>query len=263
MRTRPIPLDEFRRSLLEMYEPPFRAIGTRREVSHVLNLVAELGVKTTADLNTGLIARICESIPPGQSARTLQKKLRYLRVMANFAVVNGWLKVSPFQVRPLRAWVPRIGPPAPKKWFPAPDVRRVLDLLQEDSQTTAGWARWKSYRLWAVTSVVALAGLRATEALTLKVADVDLDRRIIDITARRRLKTNSSCAPVPMCLALVTVLRTWLEVLPEHPVDFAIPVNVPWLFPNVTRCGLWLHGSPGTNREIGSKRSVRELAFQA
>jgi integrase len=190
MRMRPIPFDEFRRDLLAMYEPPLRAIATKREITHILNLVAELGVKTTADLTTGLIARVCESVPPGQSARTLQKHLRYLRVVANFAVCNGWLKVSPVTRRPLRQWVPRVGPPAPKKWFPAPDVRRVLDLLQEDCQTTAGWARWKSYRLWAVTSVVALAGLRATEALTLEVADADLDRRIIDITARRRLKTN-------------------------------------------------------------------------
>lgn|GEM_PF-2501995 len=269
MRTRPIPFDQFRRDyLLPMCEFPLRAIATKREMVHVLNLVAELGVKTTADLTTGLIARACESVPPGQSPRALQKHLRLLRVMANFAVCNGWLKVSPFTVRPLRAWVPRIGPPAPKKWFPAADVRRVLDLLQEDCQTTAGWARWKAYRLWAVTNVVALAGLRATEALTLEIADVSLDRRIIDITARRRLKTNSSCAPVPMCLALVTVLRTWLEVLPEHPVDFPIPANVPWLFPNVTRCGPWLHGSPGTKprdrlQAVSARAGVPGMTFQS
>src|SRR5271157_2913666 len=132
MRIRPVPFSEFRRSLLAMYEPPLRAVATRRGMMHILNLIEGLGVKSTADLDTGLIARVCASAPPGQSARTLHTHLRYLRVAANFAFVNGWLKVSPFTVRPLRQWVPRLGPPAPKKWFPAPDVRRVLDLLQQD-----------------------------------------------------------------------------------------------------------------------------------
>jgi len=268
MRTRPIPFDEFRRSLLEMYEPPLRAVATRRAMTHILNLIEGLGVKSTADLDTGLIARVCASAPPGQSSRTLQAHLRYLRVMANFAVANGWLKVSPFTVRSLRQWCPRVGPPAPKKWFPAPDVRRVLDLLQEDCQTTAGWARWKAYRLWAVTNVVALAGLRATEALTLEVGDIHLDRRIIDITARRRLKTNSSCAPVPICRALEAVLREHLPVREEHPLDFPVPADVPWLFPNLNRRGPWLQGSPGTKpvdrlAAVGARAGVPGMTFQA
>ena len=150
---------------------------------HVFDLVQAHGVESSADFTTGLLARLCEAFPSERSARTLQKHLRYLRVIANHAVNNGWLKVSPFTVQPLRQWVPRVGPPAPKKWFAPQDVRRVLDLLQEDCLTTEGWARWKAYRLWAVVSVVAYAGLRATEALTLHVADVDLDRRIISVSA--------------------------------------------------------------------------------
>ncbi len=268
MRTRPIPWNDFRTELLAMYKPPLRAIATRREVTHVLNLVAELGARTTADLDTGLIARVCESIPPGQSARTLLKHLRYLRVMANFAVNSGWLKVSPFTIRPVRQWVPRVGPPAPKKWYPAADVRRVLDLLQEDCQRTAGWARWRSYRLWAAVSVVAYAGLRKTEALTLHVADVDLDRRIINLSARRRLKTQLSTAPVPMCLALVPIVRAWLEVRPEHPDDFPVPAEVPWLFPCMTRRSPWLHGSVGTKpidrlQEVGKRAGVPGITWQS
>ncbi len=267
MRIRPIPFPEFRTSLLAMYEPPLRAIATRRGMTHILALIEGLGVKSTADLDTGLVARVCASQPPGQSPRTLHTHLRYLRVAANYAFVNGWLKVSPFTVRPLRQWV-RLSPPAPKKWFPAADVRRVLELLQQDCLITAGWARWKSYRLWAVTNVVALAGLRATEALTLHVADVHLDRHIIDISARRRLKTACSCAPVPMCLALETVLREYLPVRDEHPLDFPIPADVPWLFPSVKRCGPWLYGSPGTkplNRlaDVAARAGVPGMTFQS
>jgi len=269
MRIRPIPFDEFTRDhLLPMYEPPMRAIATKREIVHVLDLVAKLGVTTTADLTTGLIAQVCELVPPGQSPRTLQKHLRYLRVLCNFAVANGWLKVSPFTVRPLRQWVPRVGPPAPKKWFPATDVRRVLDLMQEDCRTTAGWARWRSWRLYAATSVVALAGLRATECLTLHVADVDLDRRIIDIIARQRLKTSASCAPVPIPLALATVLREYLPVREEHPLDFPVPSDVHWLFPNLNRRGPWLHGAKGTKPRdrlaaLGARAGVPGMTFQS
>lgn len=255
MRTRPIPFDEFRRDLLALYEPPLRAIATKREVTHVLDLVAGLGVTSKADLSTGLIVKVCESFPPDHSARTLLKHLRYLRVAANYAVCNGWLKVSPFTIRPLRQWVPRVGPPAPKKWIHATDVRNVLELLQEDCRTTAGWPRWKAYRLCGAVSVVANAGLRKTEALTLHVADVDLDRRIIDISNRRRLKTQSSAAPVPMCLALVPIVRAWLEVRPEHPLDMRVPAEVPWLFPCVTRRSPWLHGSVDETAPSQSARS--------
>lgn len=268
MRTSSIPIEQFRRDFLALYQYPLRATATRREMAHVFDLVQAHGAATTADFTTGLLARVCESFPPERSARTLQKHLRYLRVIANHAVANGWLKVSPFTVRPLRQWVPRIGPPAPKKWFPPEDVRKVLDLLQADCLATEGWARWRAYRLWAAVSVVAYAGLRATEALTLHVADVDLDRRIINVTSRRRLKTNASCAPVPMCLALVPILRSWLEVRVEVPVDFTVPSDVPWLLPTLTRRGPWLHGSPGAKPRdrlaaVSARAAVPGMTFQS
>ncbi len=268
MRTTAMPFDRFSTELLRLYDPPHRAPATRRQVKHVLELAAALGVKTTADLTCAMVAEFIERRPPGQSPRTLHTMMRVLRVIVNFAVANGWLKVSPFTIRPLRQWVPRLGPPAPKKWFPAADVRRVLDLMQEDCRISAGWARWRSWRLYAATSVVAPAGLRATECLTLQVVDVHLDRRIIDITARRRLKSELSCAPVPVCLALETILREYLPVREEYPLDFPVPAEVPWLFPNMNRRGPWLQGAPGTKpldrlQEVSARAGVPGMTFQS
>src|SRR5271157_225782 len=268
MRIRPIPFPEFRDEVLHLYDPPHRATATRRQVAQVMREIAALEVKTTADLTSTLVARFVEARPPGQSPRTLHTVLRVFRAIANQAVIQGYLRVSPFALRRVSQWVGRVGPPAPKKWFPAGDVRRVLGLMEEDCRTTAGWARWRAWRLYAATSVVALAGLRATECLTLHIGDVHLDRHIIDITARRRLKTACSCAPVPVCHALETVLREYLPVREEHPLDFPVPAEVPWLFPNLNRRGPWLHGSPGTKpldrlQEVSARAGVPGMTFQS
>ena len=78
MRIRPIPFDEFRRNLLAMYEFPLRAIATKREMVHVLNLVTELGVTTTADLDTGGLGQFGQehvqgdAMPPGEVIERLK-----------------------------------------------------------------------------------------------------------------------------------------------------------------------------------------------
>src|SRR5271157_2234902 len=105
MRTCPIPFDQFAAELLRLYDPPHRARATRRQVRQVLELVAALGVKSTADLTSALVARFIETRPPGQSPRTLQTVLRVLRVVCNNAVINGNLGVSPFSLRRVSQWV--------------------------------------------------------------------------------------------------------------------------------------------------------------
>jgi integrase len=58
-----------------------------------------------------------------------------------------------------------------------------------------------------LASVWAYAGLRRTEALRLRVEDVDLDRRLLWVRGNgRRLKTRASAAPVPICSALAGTL---------------------------------------------------------
>src|SRR5208337_237690 len=85
MRTTAIPFDRFAAELLRLYDPPHRAAATRRQMKKVLDLVAALGVKTTADLSATMVAKFIEARPPGQSPRTLQTLLRVLRGVCNNA----------------------------------------------------------------------------------------------------------------------------------------------------------------------------------
>src|SRR5271157_1056758 len=161
MRIRPIPFPEFRDEVLRLYDPPHRAAATRRQMSCVLDQVAALEVKTTADLTPVLVARVIEARPPGQSPRTLQSYLRVLRGICNNAVINGYLRVSPFALRRVSQWLGRIGPPAEKKHYSRDEIRRVLSLMAADVEVTAGWSQWRARRLYALTATVAYCGLRA------------------------------------------------------------------------------------------------------
>ncbi len=250
MRTTAIPFDRFTAELLRLYDPPHRAVATRRQMRSVLEQVAALGVKTTADLTPVLVARFIEARPPGQSPRTLQTLLRVVRGICNQAVINGYLRVSPFALRRVSQWIGRVGPPAQKKHYSRDEIRRVLTLMAQDVQETAGWSQWRARRLYALTATVAYCGLRASEALYLHAADIRLDARYVNLTDRgrdggKRLKTEAAAAPVPIPEALVSILTDWLSHRLDHPIDFPIP-SCEWLFPTLNRKGPWTGGPPGT-----------------
>ena len=252
MRIRPIPFPEFRDEVLRLYDPPHRATATRRQIRYVLEQVAALQVKTTADLTPALVARFVESRPPGQSPRTLHSVLRVLRAICNQAVLTGYLRVSPFALRRVSQWVGRIGPPTEKKHYTRDEIRRVLTLMAQDIETTAGWSQWRARRLYGLTAVVAYTGLRGvSEALFLHATDVKLEARFIALTDRgrdggHRLKTEGSEQPVPIPDALVPILMDWLEHRLDRPADRPIPMDCPWLFPNTSGSSNWRSGSPGT-----------------
>ncbi|MGO9114310.1 MAG: hypothetical protein ACLP9L_34270, partial [Thermoguttaceae bacterium] len=180
MRTTAIPFDRFRDEILRLYDPPHRATATRRQVAQVMREVIALEVKTTADLTPTLVARFVESRPPGQSPRTLHTMLRVLRAICNQAVITGYLRVSPFAIRRVSQWVGRLGPPTEKKHYSRDEIRRVLTLMAQDVETTAGWSQWRARRLYALTAVVAYTGVRGvSEALFLHAADIKLEARFI------------------------------------------------------------------------------------
>jgi integrase len=260
---KPMRFPEFSAELLRLYQPPHRAPATRRQIEFVLNILAELGVATTADLTAGMVAQFIETRPPGHSTRTMFTYLRVLRVICNFAHANAWLKVSPFVIRPMRSWI-RLGPPAPKKWFPADAINRVLELMKRDCEETLGWAQWRSRRIYCLTAVVAYCGLRAKEAQTLWADDVRLADRCILITDRcrsggLRLKTEGSAAPVPIPGILAPILEDWMLHRMDAPADFKMPENMPWMFPGTKRRGPWLQGCPGT-KPIDVLHSIAERA---
>jgi len=230
-------------------------------------------VKSTAELTPVLVARFIEARPPDQSRRTLQAILVVLRGVCNQAVINGYLRVSPFALRRVSQWLGRIGPPAEKKHYSRDQIRRVLTLMAQDVQETAGWSQWRARRLYVLTATVAYTGLRASEALFLHATDVKLEARFIALTDRgraggRRLKTEGSEQPVPIPDALVPILQDWLPHRLDAPVDFSIPLDCPWLFPTLNRRSNWTSGPPGTKpvqrlQDVARRAGVEGLTFLA
>ena len=103
------------------------------------------------------------------------------------------------------------------------EVGRLLGHLR-----TGGLHAWEDARLFAFLAIVALAQLRETEALSLKVADVRLDDRTLVIPRRRVPGSRNYPPEVGIGSVLGSVLSRWL---PRAGGD--------WLFPNQTRSGPW------------------------
>ena len=266
---RPIPWAEFRAELLALYNPPLRTPATYREMVRVFNLVGTLDVETTAGLDVSLIARLVASRPAAGSSNTTLKHLRGIRAMANYAVRSGYLRISPFAIRPVSSWA-RKSPPKGKRRLSREEIRRILDVLAADVEAGKGWRGWKARRLQALVCVYGYCGLRAAEGQRLHVEDLDIPGRIIHVRPREdhRLKTETSAAPVPMPLALVPILTDWLGHRLDGPPGFALPASVPWLFPNCRRRGPWVQGTPGQKpldafQAVARRAGVEGATFQA
>jgi integrase len=271
----PIPFPAFKAELLRLYDPPHRAPATRAKLQQVLDLVAKLGVESTADLTPVTVARLIESRPPGQSPRTLSALLRSLRTACNYAVSSGYLRVSPFAVRPVASWTGRLGAPVVKAHHSREDIRRVLELMRQATLERKGWAQWRARRLYAMTTLFAYTGLRRNEGLFLHVEDLDLEARVVWIRDRadRRLKVESAAQPVPLPAAAVPILRDWLEHRLDRPPRpeksrAKVPSAVPWLFPNVRLTNCWTDGFQGYKpldrlAAVGKQAGVEGLTFHS
>lgn len=274
MNIEPKPWAEFRAELLAIYEPPMRSRKTYTAMRRAFDRIEAVGpIESTADLTAGLIARLIKAQPADRSSRTLLGLLRCVRVAANYAMQNGYVVVSPFAVRPLRAWVPRVGPPAEKRYLTRDEIRKVLLKAAEEVRDLRGWPQWKARRIQALASTLAYCGLRRSEALNLHVADIRLEHRCILLTDRSReggygLKTAASAQPVPIPGALVPILEDWLSHRLDAPPGLLMPAEIPWLIPNVTRTGPWTGGSPGTTalaclKALGRRSGVEGVTLQS
>jgi len=270
----PVPFGRMADELLSLYEPPLRAVATLRGMRHMLAAVADLlpPDATTAELTPALVARLLASRPDGMSPYSLRSLLAKFKVAVNYALSQGYIRSSPFAFRKSSSWI-RPGQPAGKGHHPIEDIRRVLDLLAVEVQGRQGWARWRARRLEALTATVAYTGLRAHEAIRLRVEDVDLEARIIHVVSRsgNRLKTSSSAQPVPIPDGLAGILGRWHdrrldapEGMPRvghHAARPDAPTGdlCPYVFCNVTRTNAW-QGGPRGHRPLDQLKAAGERA---
>jgi len=240
----PIEWSAFCAEFIQGYSPKLRAVSTRKSVARVLRIMAEHGCQSTRDITVGLISRLIESRPPGQSSYTTRGLLRNVQCIANYAVATRRLAFSPFLVRPLRNWVRLEAPRAGTKHLSIVEIGRLLSLLRLDVEERRGWSQWRSRRLLAVVAIAAYAGLRKAEITHLRVEDVDLKARFISVVSRaeHRTKTAGSAADVPMATALVPIIQEWLLHRLDSP-GFAR--ESPYLFPNINTATPWVNGSNG------------------
>jgi hypothetical protein len=161
----PIDWGTFSAEILELYKPSMRAPATATAMRLALASLPPLGVQTTADLDIGLIARFVDGQPSGLSPSTVRSRLRVLRTIANYACKLGYLKLSPFSVRPMGQWV-RAAPSKRKQFHSRQDIGRVLAEMARQVETTSEWRQWRARRLLCLTST--LAHTRVPPRLLLK-----------------------------------------------------------------------------------------------
>ena len=268
MKITPQPWPKFRDEILSLYEPPMRAKGTHAIMKQALGLVEQAGAKTTADLTPSLLARLVAARPTN-GQRTTHRLLRAVRTASHYAEAMGYVRACPFRARPVNSWV-RPGPPRVKPHHTAEEIKRVLELMRSDIDQRAGWAKWEARRLYAITTLVSLTGIRRNECLFLHVEDLDLEARVVFIRERagHRLKTEGSGQPVPIPAVAIPVLSDWLEHRLDRPPGFKLPESVPWLWPNHSACNCWTEGTPLTKPQnrlaaVGLRAGVPGLGFHS
>jgi len=256
---RPIQFGRFVRELLELYHPTLRSKSTLRGMQHCIGVLSEFGVKSTADLTVSLVARVVASRDPKLSPNTVLGLLRYLQALCNFAARSGYLRVSPFAIRPLRSWVRPSRPMGVKRHNAREEIRRLLDLLRQDVCERLGWAQWRARRLLAMVATAAYAGPRLGELTHLQVDDIHLAERWIHIVDRPTHRTKSRKDRVlPICADLAVILEEWLAHRMACPCDFK-RIATPWLFPNLRVATPW-SGGPKGHDPLGRLKAAAKRA---
>jgi integrase len=266
----PIPFADFAAELMRLYEPPLRALKTRDKMRFLLRIVADLvGPEgSTTDLTPELVAFFIRERPAGESSITTHTLVSYLRTACNYARSRGYVHATPFDFR--RKWVSRHIEPR-KRHHALEDIARVLATMKAEVGDREGWARWRSRRLHAAACTVAYTGMRAMEAIFLRLDDVILaDRMILILPHKARLlKTEGSAQPVPIPPELAEVLEGWMAHRGDPLAALPGPAaDCPFLFPNVTFTNAWSGGRQGHKavdamKAAGSRAGVEGFTFHS
>jgi integrase len=248
-----IPWTRFRSEVISLYTPPLARKTTFVKIRGTLRLLDGLGVRTTADLTSGLVARLLTANAARWKRATAKGHLSYLGAICAHGVREGWLRSNPVAAKKdwLRGWP--VEPEEEESDHLSLD--QVADLLAEARRQSAPWKGGRSY---ALVALVAYTGLRRTEALTRQVSDFDLERRILRLrpSSYWQPKTSGSAQPVPIPAALVPTLETWFR-----------RCGSPWAFPATRGEVPWTSGEIGRRpldalKSIGAEAGIPRVTFQ-
>lgn len=228
----------FSEEFLALYGPPFGPKATADKYRQVMAEFAAIGVKKTKDLTDQSVVKWIRT-HQDRKPITNANLLKHLRAAANVATKKGYLKVSPFTIRPVSKWIPvnrlqaieelereEQGTAQTARHLSMEEIRRLLAHL-------AGRTESRMHRtLYVLTALIAYTGVRKSEALRAKIKDFDLARRTFRI---RVGKTAASSASIPLAPALATILDSYFSSMEGS-----------WAFPGPWKVGPWTGGSPGT-----------------
>ena len=255
--TQSIPWADFRAEMLSLYGPRMRAKSTRWQMEFTFRMLESLGVKSTSDLTVPLIVKLVESRPAGQSPYTLKGILIRVQTICTYAETAGYLNRSPFRIRAVKQWV-RTSRPAGKRHLSREEIHAILDRLAKDCEERQGWALWRSRRLRCLVSIFAYCGLRRNEGLWLRVEDIDVEARVINIVSRQEHKTKTAGCAIPVVFpeALLEPLTDWLAHRMDQPEGFGRPQS-PYVFPCIRTSTPWTNGALGLKPLDQFKKAAR------
>jgi integrase len=241
----PISLEAWAAEVDHHYQPACKS--TRLRAGQATRLALQLSPpgSTTLDLTPELVAKVAAHESGTLRPATIDGRLRALRAACTLAVLGGHLVDLPFG--------PRTPWPALKSVQPLKSRHHSRDAL---AKLLAGLAidsgSWEGGRLHALAAVWLYCGLRKSEALRMRVEDLDFGLGILWVIRRvgRTLKTVGSEAAVPMPGPLSAILLEW-----------APRCGSGWLFPGCKLQGPWTGGTTGRKSSDRLKQAAESAGI--
>jgi integrase len=234
---RPVSIERLEVEILSTYEPPQRAKATLRQMVQTFREIKAIpGVTRSSHLRQPAVSAWIIA-HPGRSPARVESLLRCWRIIANYAVDEGFLRVSPFERRKVNAWVRADAVKKKTKllYRSAQDIRSFLRLLDAEAS-----ASWQARRLQALGYVYVFTGFRKGEGLHLLARNVDFARQTITIEPLPEFgwipKTVKSARTLPLATPLADVLKIWVPMCGANDL-------MPFLFPGTRLKGPWTGGS--------------------
>jgi integrase len=255
-----------------LYEPPLAQPPTRRQVRQAWRELTALGPKKSSDLDEQLVARwvVAHAHDPGRGPARQESLLRVIRRFANYAVRRGYLRVSPFAIKPFKTWINAAAHRRRKRvrYKSGDEIRRMLHVVDRKAALFYQQERWRvsdpgwaDGRGQALLYVYVYTGLRRNEALHILARNVDLENGMLTIepVGNWRPKTVGSGRVIPLAQPVIEVLRQWL---PRCGANLVLRDGVEsgriWLFPGRRLKSPWRGAQ--NYKPIDYIRGIAELA---